>query len=50
MNRIERLLRKVPDESARNRIANWVATREWSDPPIPYEVTPAGKHVEIGTK
>lgn len=39
MNRIERMLRKHQDAAARNRVANWVATRDWSDAPIPYAVT-----------
>lgn len=43
MNRLERALRKLPAD-ARNRVAHWIATRDWSDKPIPYTLsTPAGQ-------
>jgi hypothetical protein len=42
MGRIERMLRSVKDGAARNRIAYWVATRDWADKPIKYMVTPQG--------
>jgi hypothetical protein len=38
MNKVERLLRKLP-ENARNNVAHWVSTRDWSDKPIPYALT-----------
>lgn len=31
MNQIERKLRKA-DAATRNRVAHWIATRDWSDP------------------
>lgn len=43
MGRVERMLRSVKDGDARNRIANWVASRDWSDQPIPYALTDAGQ-------
>lgn len=39
MNRMERMLRKLPDASMRERVANWVAARSWQDQPIPFTLS-----------
>lgn len=45
MNRLERMLRKLPDPAMRERVANWIAARSWQDAPIPY--VPTGKTGEL---